>query len=47
MPTDKQAKLAMQGAMEFESKKWQLVVVALETKIAQLEEEVRQLKEWK
>ena len=37
MPTDKQAKLAMQGAMEYEAKKWQLIVVALEERIKELE----------
>lgn len=51
MPTDKQAKQAQIGAANWATKmadeRWQLIVVALEAKVVQLEEEIRQLKEGK
>jgi uncharacterized small protein (DUF1192 family) len=43
MPTENQAKRAMQGAMEYEAKKWQLVVDGLNERIAELEQTVKEL----
>jgi uncharacterized small protein (DUF1192 family) len=43
MPTENQARRAMQGAMEYEAKKWQMVVAELQQTIADLQQRVAEL----